>query len=151
VRNISENQLRGIFNGEIVNWREVGGPDEPIIVVVPGKNTGAFKNFRQLALKRHDVRYDFMAYKSTMVNDIVKRVPWSISFISVGAHTADAAIKIINIDGVSPDEAGYPYQQTFSFVTKGEPGSEAKALIDFTFSDEGQKIMKKYGLKPLGR
>jgi phosphate transport system substrate-binding protein len=151
IRSITEEQLRKIFSGDILNWRELGGPDKPIIVIVPGKNTAAFKNFSMLALKRHDIRYDFMSYQSTMVSRIVKKVPWSISFITRGANTSDEAIKILDINGISSSDKNYPYSQTFSFVTKGEPQGAAKKLIDFTFSSKGQKIMKEFGMKPLSR
>ena len=151
VRNVSVSQLRGIFNGSITSWKDLGGPDKPIVVVVPEKNTGAFKNFRQLALRRFDVKYDFMAYRSTDVVKLVHRIPWSVSFISQGANTVDKAIKKISIDGHAPGDKDYPYHQTFSFVTRGVPVGAAKKLIDFAFSDKGRAIMKKNGLEPLAR
>jgi phosphate transport system substrate-binding protein len=151
VRNISSEQLRGIFDGTITNWKEVGGPDEAIIVVVPEMNTAAYRNFEQLALKRFDVKYDFMAYRSTDVVLLIHRIPWSISFISQGADTMDEAIRVLQIDGKSPGDAGYPYHQIFSFVTKGQPGGAAKKLIDFAFSEKGRAIMTKNGLEPLPR
>ena len=151
VRNISGEQLRGIFNGTITNWKEVGGPDETIVVVVPAMNTAAFKNFGQLALKRFDVKYDFMAYRSTDVVLLIHRIPWSISFISQGADTMDGAIRVIQIDGKSPGDADYPYHQIFSFVTKGQPSGAAKKLVDFAFSEKGRSIMQKNGLEPLAR
>jgi phosphate transport system substrate-binding protein len=151
VKDISSTQLREVFSGTITNWQELGGPDETIVVVVPGKHTGAFKNFSQLALKRTSVKYDFMTYRSTDVIALVKRLPWSISFISRGAHTVDAAIKTMTVDGIPPNEPNYPYYQTFSFVTKGDPSSPARKLIDFAFSARGQAIMRKNGMEPLSR
>jgi phosphate transport system substrate-binding protein len=149
VRNISSDQLRAIFNGNITNWKEVGGPDQTIVVVVPEMNTAAYKNFGQLALKRFDVKYDFMAYRSTDVVQLIHRIPWSISFISQGADTVDVAIRILQIDGKSPGDPNYPYHQIFSFVTKGHPVGAAKKLVDFAFSEKGQSIMLKNGLEPL--
>ena len=151
VRNVSSAQLRAIFSGEITNWKQLGGPDEPVIVVVPEKDTGAFKNFSQLALKRSHVKYDFVANRSTDVVMLVKRIPWSISFISRGAHTVKEAIKSINVDGLSPDDSNYPYFQTFSFVTKGKPCCAAEKLIDFAFSEDGRRIMANNGMIPLSR
>ena len=151
VRNVSGDQLRSIFNGTITNWKELGGPDQTIIVVAPDRNTGAFKNFRQLALKRFDVRYDFMAYRSTDVVTLVHRIPWSVSFISQGANTVDEAVRKIQIDGKSPADADYPYHEIFSFVTKGQPSGAAQKLVDFVFSPKMQAIMMKYGLQPLPR
>ena len=151
IRSITEDQLRRIFSGDMLNWKELGGPDQPIVVVVPGESTAAFKNFSLLALKRHDIRYDFMSYLSTMVCPIVKKIPWSISFITRGANTSYEAIKILNINGISPNDKDSPYSQTFSFVTKGEPQGVAKKLVEFTFSSKGQEIMKKFGIQPLPR
>jgi phosphate transport system substrate-binding protein len=151
VRDVSAAQLREIFNGSITSWKELGGPDKQIIVIVPEKNTGAYKNFGQLALRRFDVKYDFMAYRSTDVVKLVHRIPWSISFISQGAHTVDEAVKTITIDGHVPGEKDYPYHQTFSFVTQGVPSGAAKKLIDFAFSEKGIAIMKKNGMEPIER
>jgi phosphate transport system substrate-binding protein len=151
VRNISSSRLTDVFNGTITNWKALGGPDEPIIVVAPGKQTGAFKNFRQLALKHTEVKYDYMAYLSTDVVKLVKRIPWSISFISQGSETVHEAIKVLKIDGLSPADKGYPYFQTFSFVTKGKPCCEAEKLIEFAFSEEGRNILRKNGMTPILR
>jgi phosphate transport system substrate-binding protein len=149
VRNISSEQVREIFNGTITNWKEVGGPDQAIVVVVPEMDTAAYKNFGQLALKRFDVKYDYMAYRSTDVVQLIHRIPWTISFISQGADTVNTAIRILQIDGKSPGDADYPYHQIFSFITKGHPGGAAKKLVDFAFSEKGRSIMLKNGLEPL--
>lgn len=149
VSNISSEQLRAIFNGTITNWKEVGGPDQEIAVVIPERSTGAFKNFRQLALKRFDVKYDFMTYRSTNVVKLVTHIPWSISFTTQGAHTVNEAVNIIQIDGKTPGDPTYPYYQTFSFVTKGQPAGAAKKLIDFIFSEKGRSMMRKNGMEPI--
>jgi phosphate transport system substrate-binding protein len=151
VRNISSDQLRDIFNGTLTNWKEVGGPDQKIIVVVPELNTAAYRNFGQLALKRFDIVYDYMAYRSTDVVQLIQYLPWSISFISQGADTVNVSIRVLQIDGKSPGDPNYPYHEIFSFVTKGQPDGAAKKLVDFAFSEKGRAIMVKNGLEPLPR
>jgi len=148
VSSLTEVQLQGIFTGDITNWKTVGGPDQAIMVVMPGKSTGAYHNFRQLALKRSEIRYDLMAYQSTMVIATVENVPWSISFISMGA-AAGGNVSTVAIDGIAPGQANYPYTQTFNFVTRGLPKGAVKALIDFTFSDAGAGIIKSKNMTPL--
>ena len=50
VSNLSVEDLRDIFSGNMAMWNEVaGGAEKPILLVVPGKNTAAFKNFERYA------------------------------------------------------------------------------------------------------
>ena len=67
VVSLSGEQLQDIFAGEITNWKKVGGADLPIVVIVPGRNTAAHKNFRRQVMKHKDIAHDFMAYDATMV------------------------------------------------------------------------------------
>lgn len=151
VNNISEEQLGEIFAGHYTHWRDVGGPDEPIIVVIPGKNTAAFDNFTSQVMKRKDIKYDFLSYKSTGVLDIVERFPFAISFAAQGAAAKHEGIKMLKINGLAPMAKGYPFYQEFSFVTKGKPSGYAKALVDFAFSHEAKELISKKGMVPLPR
>ncbi len=149
VRDITSRQLQDFFSGEIKNWKDVGGPDEPILVVLPGKTTGNYKNFERLAMGQKEMIFDFMTYKSTMVIEAVKRFPWSVSFISLGANVTKGATKTLKIDGLAPTDKEYPYHQTFSFITNGEPSGPAKKFIDFAMSEKGLTIMKEKGMVPI--
>jgi len=149
VGEITESQLQEIFSGDITNWKEVGGPDEPIIVVVPGEDTGAYKNFARQVMKRKEIAYDLMTYRSTMAIDVVEHFPWAISAIAQGAAVDNKAVKVLSIDGRLPRDSDYPYQQIFYFITKGKPTGPAKALIDFVLSEKGIEIIKKKGMVPV--
>ena len=149
VKDLTGNSLREIFSGSITNWKDAGGPDNKISIIVPSDNTGAFKNFSMLALKRFDVKYDYMTFRSTSVVDLVKYIPWSISFISKGVHTQDKAIKIISIDGVKPEDSNYPFNQDFSFITKGEPSGAAKKLINFFLSEKAVQYFENSGIQKI--
>lgn len=148
VKDLTTRQLKEIFNGSVNNWKEVGGPDKEIIVVIPDRNTAAFKNFTMLALKRYDVKFDYLAHRSTDVVSLVKHMPWSISFITKGEHTSGDPVKTIAIDGKRPEDKDYPFLQEFYFVTKGEPKGAAKKLIDFFFTEKAKSAFKKSGLMP---
>ena len=54
-------------------------------MVVPGVDTGAYKNFARQVMKRKEIAYDLMTYRSTMAIDVVEHFPWSISAIAQGA------------------------------------------------------------------
>lgn len=150
VENLTEQQLEDIFSGDISNWQEVGGPDLPITIVVPEKDTAANKNFRRLIMKHKDLRSDFIAYNSTAVIEAIKYFPCgAVSFISYGAIADEKAVKALKIDNVSPAEKEYPYYQIFYYVTKGEPAGAVKKFIDFTFSEAGRELITKHGMIPI--
>ena len=152
VGGLSQEELQDIFAGDIKNWKEVGGADLPILVIVPGTKTAAHKNFRRQVMKLKDIAHDFMAYDSTMVIEAVKFFPCgSVSFISQGAAVQHKELITLEIDGLSPTDKDYPYYQEFNYVTKGQPTGNVKKFIDFTFSDVGQKIIEKYGMVPIPR
>lgn len=146
---ITEEQLADIFSGNLENWKGLGGPDERIVVVIPGKNTAAFENFERMVMKRKEVKYDLMSHQSTMVIDVVKRFPYAISFIASGAVTGAEGVKILNVNGVGPREREYPFYQEFYFVTKGRPEGTTKTFIDFAQSEKGRAIMEKRGMIPV--
>jgi len=146
VKNLTDEQLRDIFSGVISNWQEVGGLDKEIIRVVPGKDTAAYKN-----LLGREIGHDVMTSKSTMVIEVTSRIPGSISFIAQGAAAYRLeGIRIVEINGLAPGNADYPYYQVFSFVTSGIPAGTAKTFIDFALSEEGKRIMLKRGMLPYG-
>ena len=149
VSTLSKKQLREIFSGDITNWNQLMGPDYPITLVIPGKDTGAYKNFHRFVMRHKDIRYDFMTYKSTKVIKAVECFPGAISFITKGAIEKPRAVKVIKIDGAPPSHKDYPLSQVFSFITKGKPMGPAKAFINFVFSKDGKEIIKKRGMLPI--
>jgi len=149
IPDLNEDQLCDIFGGTITNWREVGGPDQPIVVVVPSEETAAYRNFSTKVMFSREMDYDIKTERSTMVIEVTKRFPWSISFIAQGAaryHQTD--VKVAKVNGLLPMDPGYPYYQVFSFVTKGTPTGAAKKFIDFARSEEGKRIIIKRGMVP---
>jgi phosphate transport system substrate-binding protein len=144
---IAEDVLQDIFAGEITNWKEIGGADEPILVVVPATYTASYKNFSRNVMHRKKMKFDLMSRLSGRVIQLVEQFPSAISFVAEGA-AARQKVKVVKVDGRSPLDMGYPYYQVFSFVTKGKPTGAVKEFIDDLVSGPGREIMKKIGVMP---
>lgn len=152
VSNLSQEQLENIFAGEIINWKEVGGADLPIAIIVPDKSTAAYTNFQRQVMRHREIKEDFVTKNSTMVLQAVSYFPCgTISFISRGAAVHYPEIMALSIDGKSPQSPDYPFYQEFFFVTKGEPSGAVKQFIDFSFTEDSKKLILKNGMVPLQR
>lgn len=150
VTNITEAQLRGIFSGAISNWNQLGGPDKELTVIVPSPESAAYKNFQRLVMDGHSISYDLMAAESSKVVDVIRRFPWSLTFVSQGAtHGKPPGSKVVKINGLGPGDKGYPYAQTFSIVTKGKPKGLVKDFVEFVKSDETSALLKSMGMTPI--
>lgn len=149
VDDLSTLQLRSVFYKEITSWEDIGEGAGKIVVVIPGKKTGAFENFDRQVVPVRGLRYDFLAYQSTMVIRLIQNYPNSISFIGYGAAKGADNIKILKVDGLLPGQKAYPYYQIMSFVTKGEPSGAVQKFVDFFKSGNGLKLINKRGMRPI--
>ena len=151
IGNIPARQLRDLFAGDIMNWKQIGGMDLPVVRVVPDPGTGAYRNFESMVMWGSDIICDVMTRDSTMVIEIVKHLPGSVSFIGQGATVAQHGIRTIRVNNQAPTDKRYPYRQTYYLVLPPEPRTPAKQLVDFILSEEGTNIMKQRGMVPIPR
>lgn len=152
VESLSEEQLRGIFSGAVTNWNQVGGPEQRIVVIIPSRQTAAFKNFSRMVMKGKDVHFDLMTARSTDVVTAARKYPWSISFTTQGATFGNLeGNKVIKVNGLWPRDPSYPYVQTFSIVTKGKPTGAVKKFVHFVFSNTGAKMLIDRGMTPYSK
>jgi phosphate transport system substrate-binding protein len=153
VSDLSIIQVKQIFAGEVLNWKELGGRDKAITVVTREEGSGTRGAFQELVMGKVRI------YKGAIVEDsngtvreIVAGDPDSIGYISLGL--VNKAVKALHLDGVSPTDENilenrYRLVRPFLFVTKGMPSDDAKSFIDFVLSEEGQDLIKKEGLIPV--
>jgi phosphate transport system substrate-binding protein len=144
VSNLSSEQVKGVFTGSINNWKEVGGLDAPIIVVVRDIASGTREVFDQKALgstTEKPVESEESAIESSsngVVREIVGATANSIGYISTGY--INRLVKPIAYNGVPPDVAHarngeYPIARFLHMFTKGQPAGATRGYIDFMLSD----------------
>ena len=145
VSDLSTEELKGIFSGEITNWDEVGGNDGEINLITREEGSGTLDAFKSIVMGDSELKNDAIVQSSTeAVKQSVSQDPNAIGFVSF-AHMSDD-VKAISVNGIIPSEEtiadnSYELQRPFLFMTHGEPTGEVKEFIDWVMSEEGSKVL----------
>lgn len=154
VGDLTKDQLISVYNGSTTNWTDLGGADQPIVVVGRESGSGTRSAFEEL-LKLEDVcKYSNELDSTGAVMAKAASTPGSIGYVSL--DVLDDTVKTINLEGVEPTaeniKAGsYFLSRPFVMATKGEISEQndtVKALFDYIYSDEGKELVKSVGLIP---
>ena len=150
VKDLTLEQVKDIYTGKITNWKEVGGDDAEIVVVSREDGSGTRDGFQEIVgFESKDLTSNAqISDGSGNINTTVQGNENAIGYISFGY--LDDSINAVKIGGVEPKEENvykdkYPISRPFLLVTKGEATGDAKALIDYILSDEGQNTIKEEG------
>lgn len=159
VSDLSVDQLRSIFIGEISNWKEVGGEDKKIVALSRDSSSGTHAFYKEHVLRKgnekgpEEYRSDaiFLPSNQAIVDEIVKNET-AIGYIGMGYMTPK--VKDVAVNGIKASVANvanktYPVARGLYWYTDGEPTGNTKKLIDFMFSSEGQKLVSKEGFVPV--
>jgi phosphate transport system substrate-binding protein len=157
VSKLTFTQLRGIYNGTISNWKDVGGQDEPIVVNCRNINSGTYKDFQTVVMHGDNYRPDAHTQADTggiVIN--VSQNPNAIGYIGFSYH--DNSTKALSLDNgngsIFPTydtiySGVYPLSRPLNMYTNGEATGLIKEFIDFVLSDQGQNIATSAGFIPL--
>jgi phosphate transport system substrate-binding protein len=151
---LTKRQVEQIFAGDITDWSQVGGSPGPISIYTRNTSSGTYADFKELAMKKRDYASSSqkMAGNEQIASEVAKN-PNGIGYVGL-AYLHDPGIKTVAIDGAVPTEESviarkYPYARPTFYYTNGEPQGEAAKFVDFTLSDEGQKVVRKVGFVPV--
>ncbi|HIE17222.1 MAG TPA: phosphate ABC transporter substrate-binding protein [Dehalococcoidia bacterium] len=153
VANLTTEQIRGIYAGEITDWAQVGGDPGAIAVISREEGSGTRKVFEKLIMGDKKITLGAIFHISAgMVRTAVAEMPLGIGYISY--PYLDPSTKAVAIDGVAPTlenlKAGnFPLVRPLFKLTKGEPAGLVKDFLDFCLSPEGQKIVEDEGFIPV--
>jgi len=154
VKDLSLEQIRGIFEGAVTSWSEVGGLDVPIRLITREEGSGTREAFSELVMHGSRISNNALTQESNgAVKELVKNDPGAIGYMSLGLMGED--LKVVWVDGVEPSEPNvrsgkYPLKRPFLFAFKGsQPPPHAQKFIDFVLSDEGQNMLRDEGLLPV--
>ena len=152
VADLTKEQLTNIYNGTVTNWKEVGGADEPIIVIGREAGSGTRGAFEELVDLVDGCKYANELDSTGAVIAKVASTPGAIGYASLDA--LDDSVKALSLEGVEATaeniKAGnYFLSRPFVMATKGEISEQndlVQAWFDFVLGDEGQQIASEVGL-----
>lgn len=145
VDNLTKEQVRKIYAGEITNWKEVDGRDAAIAVITREEGSGTRGAFEKIVMDDAKIVGGALVQKGTgAVRATVAGNPDGIGYVSIGA--LNDTVKALDIDGIAATvdnvRAGeFPIARPFLFVTKEEPAGLVKEFINFCLGPEGQAIV----------
>ena len=132
VASLSKDQLKGLFTGKISNWKEVGGNDEPVLVVWGKNSPGQNALFTKIILDGEKITADSL--ETTDYKGILESVSANTGAIGIDPlGIANAGVKAIK-----PNPAA---NSPILLITKGAPSTPVKQLIEF-IKAEGKKYIK---------
>ncbi len=155
IDNLSSEQLKGVLLGEVTNWSQLGGSDQPIRSMSrDGKISGVGYATRQYLFEDGGIEFQTTesVRSSGPLEEAVESDPLAIGVTGVSsARRRD--VKIISLDGREPSyenvqNGDYGMYRPLYLVTQPNPGGTVKQFVEFARSERGREIMRNAGTVP---
>ena len=155
VSGLTVEQVRDIYMGKIVNWKQIGGPDVRIVMISRDTNSGTYESFETLVMKNAKLS-DKAEYvgRNGAIRQRVQSTPAAIGYVGLGF--VDRTVKALKVNNVLPDNATvssgiYPVARPLYMFTNGYPklGSHLHGFITLYLSPKGQEIVEEIGFVPV--
>ena len=149
VKNLTTAQATDIWTGKVTNWKDVGGPDEPIVLILRPASSGTRATFKKIVLGGADEAAGQALTEDSngAVATAVTKTPDATSVIGFAYYQSNkAGLTALQLDGVDATvdnmAAGtYKLQAQGHMYTKGQPDGLAKAFLDYMLSSDIQKTL----------
>lgn len=150
VKNLTMDQLKGIYDGSIKNWKQVGGKDDKIVVISRDTSSGTYEIWHEKVMKKTDVAKDALLQASNgAIVSAIAGNPKAIGYIGYGY--IDKTVKALTVSGVEPTlENGksgkFPVsRKLYMYVDEKKVTGESQKFIDYLLSADGQKLVTEAG------
>jgi phosphate transport system substrate-binding protein len=154
VKNITMDQLRALYMGEIKNWEEIGGPKKKMVVVSRDTSSGTYEVWEDKVMKKEKVYPGALLQASNgAVVQAVSKNKYAIGYIGLGY--VNESVKPLTVNRIKGSAettlAGtYPISRPLYMFTRGWPKGDALNFINYVLHPQkGQKYVKEAGYVPL--
>ena len=154
VADLSVEQLKKMFTGEITNWSEVGGDDGEIVLVGREAGSGTRDGFESIVDVKDSCKYAQELTATGAVISAVEANPLAIGYASLSA--IGDTVKAVTVGGVECSEetvkdGSYEVQRPFVFVTNDSVtlSAQAQAFFDFATSTDAADLIRTAGAVPV--
>jgi phosphate transport system substrate-binding protein len=158
VQELSLGQLKDIYTGKITNWKDIGGPNEKIILYGRENSSGTYVYFKDNVLMGDDYTSTVQSMPGTAA--VVNAVAKDKNGIGYGGAAYGQGIREVKVkkDATSPAYAptmeniksgNYPISRYLYMYVRNRPTGALKNYIDWTLSEEGQKVVSEVGYFPI--
>lgn len=147
VDNLTTEQVKALYSGEIRNWSEVGGDNCAVDVITRNKGSGsqtAMENFMDGA----EIRKNPLGFTG-------RAIGFSFRYYVEGI-VENGGVKMLSLNGAYPDRenirnGSYPIVSNFYAVyRKDNPNPNTEQFIEWILSPEGQQIVEESGYSAVG-
>ena len=154
VEDLTVDQLKQMFTGEITNWSEVGGDDGEIVLVGREAGSGTRDGFESIVDVKDSCKYAQELTATGAVISAVEANPLAIGYASLSA--VGDTVKMVTVGGVECSEetvkdGSYEVQRPFVFVTNDSVtlSAQAQAFFDFATSTDAADLIRTAGAVPV--
>jgi phosphate transport system substrate-binding protein len=144
---LTNEQVAGIFSGDIATWADLGGPDTPIILYVRDEGDSSTKALRAEIMGETPFSED-VAQVLTSQGDMLTAVAGTPDSIGIATWPAalakEAKVKALTIEGVAPGDSDYPMYSQLGIGYLTSRKSDVQPLIDWLSSEEGQTALQEF-------
>lgn len=148
--NLTVEQIRDVYTGKLKNWKELGGPDRPIVVISRDTNSGTHESFEALVMNKEKMgeKVEYVGSNGA-IRQRVMSTQTAIGYVGL-AFTE--GVKALTVDGIeaTPETVTskkYPISRPLYMYTNGRPkqGTPLHDFINLSGTPEGKKIIEDTG------
>jgi len=164
VKGLTLQQISEIYTGRITNWREVGGADDPIVLLSRESNSGTYQYMLENVIRLGDSKSKLLFSSETLlmpssegISSEIRHNPHAIGYDGLGYVTADQKVLGVAKDAKSPliqpsaatvNSGAYPISRPLYMYTAQPPTGKIKEYMDWILN-EGQTLVSELGFVPL--